>query len=106
MGYLVTAPLVIPKDQSGRRHHHYQGSFLHWLSDEERDHFLRKGLIEEVAHAEAAQAGVVPLESLVEKPKKTASKEEWVRFGASKGNSEVELNQLTKEELIDLLGDF
>lgn len=106
MGYLVTAPLVIAKDQAGRLQHAYQGSWIPWLSSKQKEHFLRHNLIEEIADQEAADAGVVPLDSLVEKPKKTAPKDEWVKFGVSKGNSEAELNALTKDELVELLGDF
>jgi hypothetical protein len=46
--YRVTAPLVIAKDQGGRLHYCYQGTLLGWLNDEQRGHFLRKGLIEEI----------------------------------------------------------
>lgn len=46
--YRVICPLVIAKDQAGRLHHAYKGSVLGWLNDEQREHFLRKGLVEEI----------------------------------------------------------
>lgn len=46
--YRVVCPLVIAKDQAGKLHHAYKGSMLAWLNDEQREHFLRKGLVEEL----------------------------------------------------------
>lgn len=46
--YRVLCPLVIAKDQTGKLHHAYRGSMLAWLNDEQRTHFLNKGLIEEL----------------------------------------------------------
>lgn len=104
-GYQVTAPLVIAKDQTGKLHHAYRGTWLPWLDEAQRAHFLRHGLVEELDSPEAA-AEIAPLDALMEKPKKVAPKEEWVRFGVSKGNSQAELEALSKDELVDLLGDF
>ncbi|MBO0885601.1 MAG: hypothetical protein J2P17_35765, partial [Mycobacterium sp.] len=100
MAYVVTAPLVIPKDQMGKRFHAYRGTVLPFLHDEERRHYLRHSLIEEIKHGTKPE--VAPLDALVEKPKKTAPVEEWVKFGVSKGNDEAELRGLSKDELIDL----
>lgn len=104
-GYRVVAPLVIAKDQTGRLHHCYRGAWIPWLDDVQRGHFLRHGLVEELGSPDAAPA-LDPMDALVEKPKKVAPKEDWVRFGVSKGNSQAELEALTKDELVDLLGDF
>ncbi|CQD03762.1 hypothetical protein BN000_00642 [Mycobacterium europaeum] len=104
-GYRVVAPLVVAKDQTGKLHHCYRGAWIPWLSDEQRAHFLRHGLVEQLDSPDAGPE-IAPLDALIEKPKKVAPKEEWVRFGVSKGNSAAELEALTKDELVDLLGDF
>jgi cytochrome c oxidase cbb3-type subunit 2 len=66
-GYRVTAALVVAKDQSGRLHHTYCGDWISWLNDEQRGHFLRLGLVEEIdnesadvveLHPEPAEAAV------------------------------------------------
>jgi hypothetical protein len=50
-------PLVIAKDRDGKLHHYYNqpiggsilyGSCIPWLNAEQRDHFLRIGLVEEI----------------------------------------------------------
>ncbi|BCP29603.1 hypothetical protein JF780_05775 [Mycobacterium intracellulare] len=104
-GYQVVAPLVVAKDQTGKLHHCYRGAWIPWLDDVQKAHFLRHGLVKQLESPDAA-APIEPLDSLVEKPKKVAPKEDWVRFGVSKGNNQAELEALTKDELVDLLGDF
>lgn len=106
-GYMVTAALVVAKDQRGKNHHIYRGGWIPWLNDEQRAHFLRHNLVVEVdaAPQPAPEPSGEPGDE-VAKPKKVAPKEEWVRFGVSKGNSQAELEALTKDELVDLLGDF
>ena len=103
--FLVTAPLVIARAQDGKMHHAYYGTVLHFLDDEQREHFLRKGLVEEIKPGYPAEQPA-PLDALLDKPKKVAPKEEWVNFGVSKGNDRAELESLTKDELVDLLSDF
>jgi hypothetical protein len=51
--YRVTAALVIAKDQVGRLHHCYRNSRIAWLNDQQRQHFLNKGLVELIDEAEA-----------------------------------------------------
>ncbi|WP_260737024.1 hypothetical protein [Mycobacterium sp. SMC-2] len=46
--YRVTCALVIPKDRDGRLHHRYKGELLDYLNDEQRERFLRMGLVEEI----------------------------------------------------------
>ena len=53
-GYRVTAALVIAKDQTGRLHHIYYGDWIPWLNDEQRGHFLRLGLVEEIEEVQSA----------------------------------------------------
>lgn len=48
MAYRVTAPLVVAKDREGRNHHCYAGAIIHWLGPEQRDRWLRLGLVEEI----------------------------------------------------------
>jgi hypothetical protein len=52
--FLVTAPLVVAKDVEGHLRHAYQGSRLGWLNDEQRDHFLSKGLVTRIEDSAAA----------------------------------------------------
>ncbi len=51
--YVVRAPLVIAKDQTGKLHHAYRGSQLAWLNPEQAQHFVRKGLVEEIPAEDA-----------------------------------------------------
>jgi hypothetical protein len=62
MPYRSLVPLLIVKDQGGTLWHHYQGAgssgrhrgpYIPWLNDEQRDHWLRKGFVEEIAESEA-----------------------------------------------------
>jgi hypothetical protein len=55
-GYRVTAALVIAKDQTGRLHNIYYGDWIPWLNDEQRGHFLRLGLVEEIEEVQSAAA--------------------------------------------------
>jgi hypothetical protein len=122
MAYRMKAPLLIVKDQAGRLHHHYNqgvggsighGAIIGWLNPEQRAHFLRLGLVEQIpdevreAPYPAAEPPSPPvLPALVVKPKQVASKDAWVEFGVSKGNDRTELEAMTKQELVDLLNDF
>lgn len=92
MSYLVTAPLVLAKDQEGHTHHRYQDAVIDWLSDEQASHLLAEGMVEKV------DGGDGP-------PAKTAPKPEWVAFAVSKGADEAEANALNKPDLIDLYGE-
>ena len=56
----VTGALVIVKNRTGRLVHCYRGELLDYLNDEQRDHFLRKGLIEEVSESDLAQSDSRP----------------------------------------------
>jgi cytochrome c oxidase cbb3-type subunit II len=51
--YRVTAALVVAKGADGLLRHCYHGAVLNWLNDEQRAHFLRMGLVEEIAESEA-----------------------------------------------------
>jgi cytochrome c oxidase cbb3-type subunit II len=62
MPYRSLAALLIVKDQGGTLWHHYQGAgssgrhrgpYIEWLNDEQRAHFLRMGLVEEIDGPEA-----------------------------------------------------
>lgn len=111
MPYTVTAPLVVVKDQNDRNHHVYRGGYVPWLNDEQKAHFTRLNLVEEIKpgnHPAPMEfdAGSPPVDALMEKPKKTAPKGDWVQFGISKGNSAAELEAMSKEDLIELLDEF
>ena len=101
MSYLVTAPLVVPKDQAGRNHHHYRGSVIPWLSPEQREHFLSMGLVEEIDSKEAAERTGV---EEPKQPSKTAPVSAWVDYGVHKGHDRDELEALSKQDLVELLG--
>jgi hypothetical protein len=109
MPFKVTAPLVVVRDQNGRNHHTYRGGYVPFLDDEQRPHFLRHGLVEEIEGpmpVESVPTAPPPVDALIEKPKKTAPKGDWVSFGISKGNAPGELEAMSKEELIDFLDEF
>lgn len=111
MPYTVTAPLVVVKDQNDRNHHVYRGGYVPWLNDEQKAHFLSLSLVEEIKAGEHPAPtdfsdGTPPVDALMEKPKKTALKGDWVRFGISKGNSAAELEAMSKEDLVELLDEF
>ncbi|ORV92796.1 hypothetical protein AWC11_07280 [Mycobacterium interjectum] len=101
-GYRVTGALVVVRDQMGKNHHLYHGAFVPWLSEEQREHFLRHSLVEEIKGQEAETAtAAVPA-----KPAKTAPVAAWVEYGVSQGQDRDELEALGKEnkqQLIDLL---
>lgn len=101
MPYRVTAPLLVVKDQSGRNHHTYHGATIHYLNDEQRNHFLRLNLIEELEEETPA----TPDEATVSgKPPRVASKDQWVNYAVSQGLSREEAEAKSKQELIDALG--
>lgn len=47
--YEVVAALVVAKDIDGKLQHCYRGSIIKWLNDKQRAHFLRLGLVVELA---------------------------------------------------------
>jgi cytochrome c oxidase cbb3-type subunit II len=51
--WFVTAPLLFVRDQRRRLHQAYAGKIVQWLDDEQREHFLRLGLVEQVADESA-----------------------------------------------------
>jgi hypothetical protein len=61
-------PLLIVKDETGQLHHHYNqsiggsigfGLVIDYLNDEQKTHFLRMGLVEEVVDEAEGPAPVV-----------------------------------------------
>jgi len=58
VSYRVTAALVVAKDQLGFNRHCYFGATILWLNDEQRAHFLRKGLVVEIEEVDGTQAPV------------------------------------------------
>lgn len=90
MPYLTTSPCVLAWSQSGSLDHRYEGEVIPWLSDEQRDRFLKAGLVSDLS-----------VESSV-KPKHTAKVADWVDFAVSQGADREEAESLTKQELVDL----
>lgn len=119
-GYKVTSALVVAADVTGKLHHKYHGSWIPWLNDVQRAHFLRLKLVEELqapeavglvaAEAAAHDPGKVAApaapkaEQTAGKPAKTAPAEKWVDYGVSQGQDRTELEGLSKPELVELLG--
>lgn len=115
MSYLVTAPLVIAKDQAGKLHHMYANSVIPWLNSEQREHFLSLGLVEELDTPEfdepdteggsgddsapdtgGSEPGV--------KPPRSGSEKAWREYAVSQGHDQATVDGLSKQELIELLG--
>lgn len=91
MGYAVTAPLVIVKDDEGHMHHVYQGGRIPSNADEKHVQALLDGdLIEEVSDESSEQAAVEE----VEKPDGRASREKWAEYAKTKGASDDELKSV------------
>lgn len=90
MSYVVDAPLVLARDQEGKVHHHYEGSTISWLSDEQRRHFLDLGLVSE--SGDPAEGGDGP-------PAKAASKSEWVEYAVGDGYDRDEVEAMTKADI-------
>ena len=74
MPYRLKVALLVVRDEHGKLWHHYQspgpgasrGPYIPWLNDEQREHFLRKGLVEEIVDGaapvvEAAQPAAAPV---------------------------------------------
>jgi hypothetical protein len=106
MAYLAVAPLVLAKDQAGRIHYHYEGinPVIPWLSDDQAEHFLSEGLVEEADDDELDEAD--PLA----RPRNTALKDVWVAHvvaktaATEKPVTAEEADKLSKQELISLYG--
>lgn len=106
MAYRLTpnTPLVLVKDPQGHIRYHYQHNpIIPWLGDEQREHFLRNGLVEEIEGAPAPAVGAVEDSEPDGQPRKTASQDKWVEYGVGQGHERSELETLSKPELIDLL---
>lgn len=107
MAYRLTpqTPLVPAKDQQGHIRYHYQHNpIIPWLGDEQREHFLRNGLVEEIVDAPAAPRSDAGEDAKPgAKPNKTAPQDKWVDYGVTQGHDRAELEALSKPELVDLL---
>ncbi|BBZ09866.1 MULTISPECIES: hypothetical protein [Mycobacterium] len=99
-------PLLVVKDEVGRNHHCYQHNtgVIPYLNDQQREHFLRLGLVEEIDDKPQPAKAEQPDDGEPAKPAKVASKEAWVDYGVSKGHDRAELEALNKQDLVELLG--
>lgn len=95
MSYVVTAPLVIARDETGRQHHLYAGAVL----SDNVDPAQLKQLIESdmVAEATADEPTDGP-------PAKSASKGDWEAYARSQGATDDDLEGKTKDELVSTYG--
>lgn len=100
MGYLTVAPLVLVRVPGAgddyRVDYHYGGSPIPWLSDEQREHLLSKGMVVEV------DGDATPDHGDSGRPKNVATKDAWVEYRVSQGVDRAEAEALTKQELVDL----
>jgi len=60
----VVAALVVAKGQDGRLRHLYRGDVCDWLSDEQAEHFVGRGLVERIDADSIAAAAHAPAESV------------------------------------------
>lgn len=95
-------PLALIKDREGRLNYHYaHNAVIPWISDEQLEHLLRNGIVEEVD--ESFQPHPVGGDE-TKKPAKTAAPKAWVDYGVAQGHDRGELEALEKPDLIELLG--
>lgn len=91
MSYQVVAECVLAKDREGYIHHRYEGAVIPWLSDEQAEHFLSEGLVEEGSGGgDSDEDGP---------PAKAAPKADWVAFAVASGYDEAEADSMTKADL-------
>lgn len=100
MTYQVLAPLVIAKDQDGASHHVYRDGVIQWLSDEQREHFLSTGLVEEIG----GQAAADPDADVDGPPSRGASQADWAAYAVSKGWDPDEAAATKRADLIEAVG--
>lgn len=103
MAYLTIAPLVLVRVPVGgeyRVDYHYQDSVIPKLTDEQAEHFLAQGLVEQIDDVVVDDG----------KPKHTAPKAEWVDYVVlSTANSDApvsreEAEATSKADLVALYG--
>jgi hypothetical protein len=105
MSYRVIASLAIATDQGGHHRNYYHGAVIPWLSEAQAKHLVSHKLVEKMPEPVPAPAAPVPAgHHPAGKPAKIASKEAWVEYGVSKGQNRAELESLSKQDLIELLG--
>ncbi len=109
---IVTAPVVVVPDATGKLRYHYRGAVLDELSEYDYDRLVARGMVADLGRpavavvdpdpdgdgesGQAEQSGTGDLE----RPKQAAPKEAWVEYAVARGMSEAEADALTKAELI------
>ncbi|MBF6399779.1 hypothetical protein IU438_28835 [Nocardia cyriacigeorgica] len=118
MSVIVTAPVVVVPDATGKLRYHYRGAVLDELSEHDYDRLVARGMVADLGRpavavvdpdpdgdggpdgggesGQAEQSGTGDLE----RPKQAAPKEAWVEYAVARGMSEAEAEDLTKAELI------
>lgn len=100
MSYVVTAPLVIAKDTSGRQHHLYNGAVLFDEVDPDQlEQLIESDMVKEFT-AEAEDDG----DQVDGPPAKSASKGDWEAYARSQGATDEDLDGKTKDELVSSYG--
>lgn len=105
MGYTVTAPLVIVKDDVGVMHHVYSGGRLPANADKDHvEQLVDGGLVEEVDDPKAEEV------EEVERPDGRGSRDKWADYAKTRGASEDEVKPeseggLSKSDLVAKYGN-
>ncbi|MFE3229336.1 hypothetical protein [Nocardia sp. NPDC059228] len=120
MRHRVIAPLVITHNQDGAAEHRYQGQVIPWMPEEQRQHLLRLGMVEEIPDAtppgvvgpddepegeQPAPGSTTPAAPSTEvaRPPQTATKEVWVDYAVTAlGLDRPAAEAMTKPDLIAL----
>ncbi len=107
MGYKVTAPLVLVRDQQGGVTYHYNEALLPSdVGGEQLQQLLDAGMVEKTGSdpRQTTDEQDAPPTVQVKKPAQVAPKEAWVEYAVSRGATPAEAELLTKQELIEQHG--
>ncbi|WP_280471171.1 hypothetical protein [Nocardia cyriacigeorgica] len=118
MSVIVTAPVVVVPDATGKLRYHYRGAVLDELSEYDYDRLVARGMVADLGRPAVAVVDPDPDDDPdpdgdgesrqteqsgtgdLERPKQAAPKEAWVEYAVARGMSEAEADALTKAELI------
>lgn len=107
MAHLVTAPLVLAKDEAGRVRYHYNGAVITDLSEIQAAHFTKLGLVEHVDDDAVAEQSAPPVVTVtvLDRPLNTATEDEWRQYAISAhGVTPEDAAKVSRKDLIELYG--
>ncbi|MFE3196259.1 hypothetical protein ACFXHA_45190 [Nocardia sp. NPDC059240] len=111
MDIVVTSPLVVVADNSGRLRYHYAGTVIPEISRADAERLLADGLVAAVASPLSdvpvdegqddhdTDEGPVDVPD-PDRPKQAAPKEDWVAYAVAQGLAEAEAEAMSKTDLI------